>query len=609
MGEAVAALCRALICARSADPNVRRQSLYLGFARGGRDSPTHVDLGGDRAAPRPSPPSTSMPKLRQRSILALFGPLAALLTAQAAGAQSLDPPPVPPQNPITQEKAILGKILFWDEQLSSDGSIACGTCHIPSVGGGDPRVGFNSINPGPDGMIGTEDDIIGSPGVVAANGFGHLEPDGTFGLKRQVTGRHSPSFITAAWFDELFWDGRAKGRFIDPDTGVNVIPQGGALEVQSLGPLVSDVEMADKGRGLADLYGRLERARPLALATDLPADVAAVLAAEPSYPDLFQAAFGTPEINAVRLAFALATYQRTLVPDQSPYDLWANGDQTAMTPQQIDGFNAFNSVAICAVCHTQPLFSTGQFHSLALRPSSEDRGLGAITGNPADNGKFKTPSLRNVALKRRFFHNGAPGILTLRDSVAFYSGSGAFDNLDPVLNGFTMSNDVIDDVTAFLEALTDPRVANETFPFDRPTLRSERGFQERNPRRLGTGAVPGLNGLAPRVLVDAAPFTGADRFRLGLETETSNTFAAVRLRLVDQGGFGGPLALRAALPAPNVASFVQDDGQGGGYATWQFPLTNSPALRGVSLDAQWWVRDAAAAGGVAKSELVRITVE
>ena len=71
--------------------------------------------------------------------------------------------PVPSENPITESKRILGKILFWDEQLSSDNTMACGTCHIPSNGGTDPRP---AINPGFDYLFGTDDDVIGSMGVV-----------------------------------------------------------------------------------------------------------------------------------------------------------------------------------------------------------------------------------------------------------------------------------------------------------------------------------------------------------------------------------------------------------------------------------------------------------
>ena len=83
-----------------------------------------------------------------------------------AFAQLVTPPPVSPENPLTEEKRVLGKILFWDEQLSSDDTVACGTCHIPAAGGADPRF---AAHPGPDGLFGTEDDTIGSAGIVHRN--------------------------------------------------------------------------------------------------------------------------------------------------------------------------------------------------------------------------------------------------------------------------------------------------------------------------------------------------------------------------------------------------------------------------------------------------------
>lgn len=545
--------------------------------------------------------------------LALLAPLGAALlvgalSAPAAAQGFLTAAPAPARNPVTKEKAILGKILFWDEQLSSDGSIACGTCHIPGAGGSDARIGPGSVHPGPDGVRGTADDIVGSPGVVPTNAFGHLEPRGALGLATQITSRHSPSFLTAAWFDELFWDGRAEGKFRDPLSGQVVIQSGAALETQSLGPIVSDVEMADRGRGWAEVVQRLEQVRPLALASDLPPDVDRALALSASYSKLFQRAFGTAEITPVRIAFALATYQRSLVPNATPFDDFMRGDQGAMTAQQIRGMNLFDSTAVCAVCHTPPLFANGGYHSIALRPSSEDPGRYGVTGDPQDLGRFKTPSLRNVALRGRYFHNGTNTIPTLRGSVAIYNGGGGFDNLDPVVGVIDMTSSEIDDITAYLEALTDPRVEFELPPFDRPRLRSERSTP--NPEPTGTGAIAGHLGREPRIVTTAAPFVAADRFRLAAVDVRPRAFAAVRTRLGATGGYtapGGALALSDLLrPAPVITSA---DGRGGGHATSTMPIRAEGAMRGVTFDAQWLVRDPAAVGGIARSEIVRITVE
>ena len=107
---------------------------------------------------------------------------------------------------------------------------------------------------------------------------------------------------------------------------------------------------------------------------DTAHDIALVLA------DLFAAAFGDHAITAVRIAFALAAYQRTLLPDQTPFDDYAAGDTAALTPDQVQGMNLFFGAANCSFCHPAPMFSDDQFHSLGLRPASEDPGRFAISG-------------------------------------------------------------------------------------------------------------------------------------------------------------------------------------------------------------------------------------
>ena len=163
-----------------------------------------------------------------------------MLLAQPGGGgvplAPLNPPPAPQANPITPAKTFLGKALFWDEQMSSTGTVACGTCHKPGAGGSDPRplaAVAARANPGADGVYGNEDDVIGSPGIPL-----HFD-DGTYGwnqhfnLDPQVTGRKSPPALNAAYPPELFWDGRAGRQFLEPDTGPLIIPNGGALENQS----------------------------------------------------------------------------------------------------------------------------------------------------------------------------------------------------------------------------------------------------------------------------------------------------------------------------------------------------------------------------------------
>lgn len=239
--------------------------------------------------------------------------IAAPLFAQGG----LPPVPVPPQNPITQAKAVLGKILFFEEQMSNSNRVACATCHRPGFGGGDAR---RAVNPGPDGIQPSPDDTFGSPGVIHSDAHNDYAPSPTFGFAPQVGTRAAQGNLTAAWFPELFWDGRAGGQFVDPQTNTISIPAGGALERQAVEPPVNAVEMAHEQRNWPQITQKLSQSRPLALATNLPPDVAAAIAQSPSYPQLFLQAFGSTSITAERIAFALATYQRTLVPDQTPWD-------------------------------------------------------------------------------------------------------------------------------------------------------------------------------------------------------------------------------------------------------------------------------------------------
>lgn len=410
----------------------------------------------------------------------------------APAVPGLSPVPEPAENPITEDKRILGKILFWDEQLSSDNTIACGSCHIPSAGGGDPRAG---AHPGADGIFSTADDVIGSPGIVALSSPTTPINDPIFGFAPQVTGRAAPTAIAAMYTADHFWDGRATSEFLDPEDGVTVIiASGGALESQAVGPILSTVEMAHTGRTWTDVKNKLQAATPLALVTSrVPADMTAAIAINSDYPSLFAAAFGDNAITAARIGMAIATYERTLLPDQSPWDLYNAGDLGAMTVQQIAGWDFLqtsNGGQRCLSCHTPPLFSDDDFHNIGLRPASEDLGRENVTGNTADKGRFKTPTLRNSGLRKQLMHVG--WITDNSDAIDFYNagtadvtsshsqftadqtplpGSGD-DYTTAVLTPTDESNQ--NDVAEFLSnGLTDPRVAAETFPFDRPTLRSE----------------------------------------------------------------------------------------------------------------------------------------
>lgn len=397
--------------------------------------------------------------------------LIATLAALIPAALALPPVPVPAENPVTEPKRVLGKILFWDEQLSSDDSIACGTCHLPASGGADPRVGRHpGIDPG------TIDDVLGSPGIVSLDASGRPVGHPVFGFGTQVTARATPSNFGGLWADALFWDGRAGGRVRDPTTGEIVIERGGALEAQALATLLNDAEMAKRDLTWDELTAKLERAAPLALATEWPEDVRRAIEARPSYPELFEDAFGDPRITAIRIVFALATYQRTLVADDTPWDRFLAGDTEALGERELHGWRAFESLR-CTACHTPPLFTNNEFFNIGVRRSEYDPGRAGVTNDPEDAGDMKVPSLRNVGLRPRFMHTGQIG--SLAEAIGFYVTTQPSEERDGIPGAgpytFSMSAVTQSDLLEFLgNALTDPRVAEERFPFDRPRLRSER---------------------------------------------------------------------------------------------------------------------------------------
>ncbi|MCB9397990.1 MAG: hypothetical protein H6510_09250 [Acidobacteria bacterium] len=396
----------------------------------------------------------------------------------------LGPPPVPAGNPITTAKANLGKTLFWEEQLSSTRTVACGTCHQPASGGSDARSGsINSLNPGPDGVFQTPDDIIGSPGVPLHEASGTYTWSDAFGIYEQVTGRKSPSAVNSAYAPRLFWDGRATGTFRDPLTNAVVINNGAALESQVLGPPVSSAEMAHQSRNWQQVADQIASATPLVLAESIPNDLANWLA-DRGYPALFEEAFGSTEVTPTRIAMAIATYERTLVSDQTPLDADASGVPNALTQQERRGRNVFVQND-CAQCHAGPLLTDNNFHYIGVRPVNDDLGRFNETGNNQDRGAFKTPGLRNVAQRSHFFHNGR--FQTLQEVIDFYDRGGDFNapNKDPRIRPRNMTANQKADLLAFLtRPLTDLRVANEQAPFDRPTLFSE---SNRVPQISGSG--------------------------------------------------------------------------------------------------------------------------
>ena len=542
-------------------------------------------------------------------LIIAIGISASSAIAQGGPPPPLPPPPVPTENPLTAQKVVLGKILFFEEQLSSDDTTACATCHAPGASYTDLRFG---AGPGPDGIPQTPDDTFTSPGVIRADLVGDYRPDPVFDFRVQLTGRRSPDVFGALYAPETFWDGRGTSQFTDPQTGLVSIAVGGALESQVLGPLMSDAEMAHENRDWGMLTSKLALVRPLALATDLTPDISAALALDPTYPQLFQNAFGTTAITAERIAFALASYERTLVPNQSPWDRHIAGNPGAMTPDQMAGWMQFNSIARCNLCHTPPFFTDNQFHNLGLRPVVEDSGREGITGLFADRGKFKTPSLRNAGLRQRFFHTGQMGVLNNGPAAGgvddiYIAGGGPFlDNRDPLLlplGGVPGIN--MQQIMEFVgNGLTDPRVAQGLPPFDGPTLFSVRTPGPDAAEMYGQANAAGGTNLVPRLLCATPPVRGSLSFKVGLvdaPATAQNAWLAISLgrsNPIWQHGF--LLNLQRPLYA-TVSAPLQSSALATGYATFHLSLPDFPGLSGTEVNVQGFVLDASAFGGRAAS--------
>ncbi len=506
-------------------------------------------------------------------------------------------PFAPPENPVTEEKRVLGKILFWDEQLSSDNTISCGTCHIPSEGGVDPRVG---LNPAFDGIFGTPDDVDGSPGLIATDVDGLYIRSPLYDLEPQVTDRRSMNNHVSMYVGNLFWDGRAEGDFIDPITGETLAVSSAALEIQSLAPILNDIEMAHQDRDWDSVTTKIANAKPLALASDIPPDMLDAIATHETYPSLFEWAFGDPQVTPARIGFAIATYERTLVPGESPWDLWNAGDDSAMTPEQQLGWTLYRE-STCNNCHTAPLFTTNNFIVEGVRPIEEDIGRAGVTGVSFERGAFRMSSLRNVGLRDRFMHTGM--IETMDDVFDFYAhrnGLGPLpENRDFRLNSpivFSPENEAI--VKNFINtALTDPRVASETFPFDRPTLHSE--LDTPNPMITESG-VMGTGGYTPKMIAIVPPNIGNLGFKVGIDFALGGAQAWVATSsspptggLVPQDELIGPIALNGM-------------GAGDGFGTLIYPL-DDPAMDGQVFYMQWIVADPGAVGGFAYSQVATVT--
>jgi len=242
--------------------------------------------------------------------------------------------------------------------------------------------------------------------------------------------RHAPSLLNAAYLPLLFWDGRAA-----------------SLEAQVGVPMADPLEM--------------NQAHQAAVAK---------LRREPSYKTLFRSAFGNDEITMKRVENALASFERTLLSGNSPFDRYKyQGRKDALSGAQIRGFAAFEDPrrGNCASCHTigpkYALFTDGEFHNTGegVGDNEEPIDLGryGVTRLDKDRGSFLTPSLRNVALTAPYMHDGR--LKTLKDVVDFYAGKGNSNpHLDERIARIELSGQDRSDLVEFLKSLTGEMPSN-----------------------------------------------------------------------------------------------------------------------------------------------------
>jgi cytochrome c peroxidase len=343
----------------------------------------------------------------------------------------------PMNDPKTPARIELGRHLFFDRALSVDGSTSCGSCHNPGSGFADPR------------------------GMATSFGFGG----------RQGT-RNAPALANVAYNIHYTWDGKFN-----------------TLEDHALAPIFNNIEMANNfsatgadpitsgyyhsDPGANDtlfLFGRIDGRQARTQQAD--PNSSKVDIAGKTYYTLMMDAWGTSTYSLDLIQKSIACFERTFISTQSTFDRFNNGDPTAYkyNPEALHGFQLFTDVqrTNCVGCHSGYNFSDQQFHNngLAVVPTVNgriDSGRVGISKDMNDAFKFRTPSLRNVALSAPYMHDGRKK--TLDEVMAFYKNGGDknVSNKDPMLRPSLNLNDQdISDIIEFLKTLTDPKFTMNT---------------------------------------------------------------------------------------------------------------------------------------------------
>ena len=243
------------------------------------------------------------------------------------------------------------------------------------------------------------------------------------GVKSMVLDRASPTVVNTAYNSIQMWDGRKK-----------------SLEDQAMGPMEATVEM---NMDTAKLFKWLN--------------------GNEGYRALFQQAYPGKPIDADTVSKAIASFERTVVSNNSPFDQWVAGKKDAMTADQVKGFALFvdPNKANCASCHSGPNFTDNSFHNLGLASFGKDNpDMGRYAQRPVASlkGAFKTPTVREAANTAPYFHDGSAR--TLEELVDFYMKGGVVKtNLSKSMKELPLSKEECAQIVAFMQALSSPSQA------------------------------------------------------------------------------------------------------------------------------------------------------
>lgn len=228
----------------------------------------------------------------------------------------------------------------------------------------------------------------------------------------KVLGRATPTILNTGYQRFQFWDGRAK-----------------TLEEQALGPIEADVEMAGN---MVEVLNKLT--------------------AIPGYVEMFNKAYPGEGITNDTVAKAIASFERSIVSTESPFDKWLKGDANAMSASAKTGFEVFKGKANCHACHQGFNFTDDGFHNLGLK-GNQDVGRYSKVPIKVMKGAFKTPTLRDVALTAPYMHNGM--YKTLDEVIDHYNrGGDDKEGIDPNMKPLNLTAEEKKHLIAFLHSLT-----------------------------------------------------------------------------------------------------------------------------------------------------------